>query len=91
MLLKFKEEKFQLNLNRFISTPEIRFVKLLWIQENEEELENSDDFNNLENILLYYVYKKIKMIYTFHRYVQVTQKVYRRTPRIPLFYLETTD
>ena len=44
-------------------------MKLLWIQENEEELENSDDFNNLENILLDYVCKKIKMIHTFHCYV----------------------
>ena len=44
-------------------------MKLLWIQENEEELENSDDFNNLENILLYYIYKKIKMVYTVHCYV----------------------
>ena len=41
----------KLNLNRFISTSEIRFVKLLWIQENQAKLENSDNFNNLKNSL----------------------------------------
>ena len=33
------------------STSEIRFVKLLWIQENQVKLENSDNFNNLKNSL----------------------------------------
>ena len=41
----------KLNLNRFISTSEIRFVKLLRIQENQAKLENSDNFNNLKNSL----------------------------------------
>ena len=41
----------KLNLNRVINTSEIRFMKLLWIQENQAKLENSDNFNNLENSL----------------------------------------
>ena len=40
-----------LNLKRVINTSEIRFMKLLWIQENQAKLENSDNFNNLENSL----------------------------------------
>ena len=39
------------NLNRSISTSEIRFVKLLLIQENQAKLEISDNFNNLKNSL----------------------------------------
>ena len=49
--LKKKHSGRKLNLNRFISTSEIRFVKLLWIQENQAKLENSDNFNNLKNSL----------------------------------------
>ena len=33
----------------YISSSEIRFVKLLWMQENQAKLENSDNFNNLKN------------------------------------------
>ena len=40
-----------LNLKRVINTSEIRFMKLLWIQENQAKLENSDNFNNLKNSL----------------------------------------
>ena len=36
--LKKKHSGQKLNLNRFISTSEIRFVKLLWIQENQAKL-----------------------------------------------------
>ena len=47
--LKKKRSSRKLNfLNRFISTSEIRFVKLLWIQDNQAKLENSDNFNNLK-------------------------------------------
>ena len=47
--LKKKRSIRKLNfLNRFISTSEIRFVKLLWIQDNQAKLENSDNFNNLK-------------------------------------------
>ena len=47
--LKKKHSSRKLNfLNRFISTSEIRFAKLLWIQENKAKLENSDNFNNLK-------------------------------------------
>ena len=49
--LKKKHSGRKLNLNRFISTSEIIFVKLLWIQENQAKLENSDNFNNLKNSL----------------------------------------
>ena len=43
--LKKKLSRRKLNLNRFISTTEIRFVKLLRIQENQEKSKNSDNFN----------------------------------------------
>ena len=36
--LKKKHSGQKLNLNRFNSTSEIRFVKLLWIQENQAKL-----------------------------------------------------
>ena len=49
--LKKKHSGRKLNLNRFISISEIIFVKLLWIQENQAKLENSDNFNNLKNSL----------------------------------------
>ena len=49
--LKKKYSGQKLNLNRFISTSEIRFVKLLWIQENQAMLENPDNFNNLKSSL----------------------------------------
>ena len=49
--LKKKHSGRRLNLNRFNRTSEIRFVKLLWIQENQAKLENSDNFNNLKNSL----------------------------------------
>ena len=49
--LKKKHSGRKLYLNRFISTSEIIFVKLLWIQENQAKLENSDNFNNLKNSL----------------------------------------
>ena len=49
--LKKKHSGRKLNLNRFISTSEIRFVKLLWIQENQAILENPDNFNNLKSSL----------------------------------------
>ena len=49
--LKKKYSGRKLNLNRFISTSEIRLVKLLWIQENQAKLENSENFNNLKNSL----------------------------------------
>ena len=49
--LKKKHSSQKLNLNRFISTSEIRFMKLLWIQEDQAKLENSDNFNNLKNSL----------------------------------------
>ena len=80
--LKKKHSGRKLKLNKFISTSEIRFAKLLWIQENQAKLENSDNINNLKNS---YVYKRIQMIYTVHRHVSVTQKMYRTTPRTPYF------
>ena len=46
---KKKHSGRKLNLNRVINTSEIRFMKLLWIQENQAKLENSDNFNNLKN------------------------------------------
>ena len=46
---KKKHSGRKLNLNRVINTSEIRFTKLLWIQENQAKLENSDNFNNLKN------------------------------------------
>ena len=49
--LKKKHSGRKFNLNRFITTSEIRFVKLLWIQENQAKLEISDGFNNLKNSL----------------------------------------
>ena len=67
--LKKKHSGRKLKLNKFISTSEIRFAKLLWIQENQAKLENSDNINNLKNS---YVYKRIQMIYTVHRHVSVT-------------------
>ena len=49
--LKKKHSGRKLNLNKFISTLEIRFVKLLWIQENQAKLKNLDNFNNLKTSL----------------------------------------
>ena len=77
-----------MNLNRFISTSEIRLVKLLWIEENQPKLENSDNLNNLENSL--YLQKDSNDIYRSSSRIR-TQKVYRTTPRIPLFYAEIID
>ena len=48
---KTKHSGRKLNLNEVINTSEIRFMKLLWIQENQAKLENSDNFNNLKNSL----------------------------------------
>ena len=80
--LKKKHSGRKLKLNKFISTSEIRFAKLLWIQENQAKLQNSDNINNLKNS---YVYKRIQMIYTVHRHVSATQKMYRTMPRTPYF------
>ena len=46
--LKKKHSGRKLNLNKFIITSEIRFVKLLSIQENQANFENSDNFNNFK-------------------------------------------
>ena len=46
---KKKDSGQKLNLNRVINTSEIRSTKLLWIQENQAKLDNSDNFNNLKN------------------------------------------
>ena len=40
---------FFINLKKKHS--EIRLVKLLWIQENQAKLENSENFNNLKHSL----------------------------------------
>ena len=48
--LKKKHSGRKLNLNRFISTSEIRFVKLLWIQENQAVISG-------KKMILYYYTK----------------------------------
>ena len=58
-----------LNLKRVINTSEIRFMKLLWIQENQAKLENSDNFNNLKNSLRL---QKDSNDITVYRHVLVT-------------------
>ena len=49
--LKKKHSGRKLNLNKFISTSEFRFVKFLWIQKNQAKLENSDNFIDLKTSL----------------------------------------
>ena len=87
--LKKERSSRKLNfLNRFISTSEIRFVKLLWIQENKAKLENSDNFNNLKYSL--HLQKNSNDIYRSSSRI-ITQKVYHTTSRIQLFYAEIVD
>ena len=71
-----------------MSTSETRLVKLLWIEESQPKLENSDNFNNLKNSL--YLQKDSNDIYRSLSRIR-TQKVYRTTPRIPLFNAEIID
>ena len=78
--LKKKHSKRKFNLNRFISTSETIFEKLLGIREYQEKKGDSDNFNNLKKV---YIYKRIQMIHTGHLHVLVTQNVYRLTRRIP--------
>ena len=66
---KKKHSGRKLNLNRDINTSEIRFMKLLWIQENQAKLENSDNFNNLKNSLRL---QKDSNDITVYRHVLVT-------------------
>ena len=77
--LKKKHSKPKFNLNRFISTSETIFEKLLGIREYQEKIGDSDNFNNFK----VYIYKRIQMIHTGHLHALVTQKVYRLTRRIP--------